>query len=310
MSIRLSAAALRASVSVSLRVSFASTMLKPAYLIGGKPPELKLTSGRAFIESEAKLYWSRLYAYNLSANWKAVVEYDGSAAKRVQANPIDGTVHFATGIPIPIELGMMLGDCVRALRSALDYLISKMARDVGLADNNMVFPFASKRESLEASFNPPKPGDQHRKARRAGALYDLSGHYPKLQEVILDRIQPYDAADGASALGDMLRRVVTADNVDKHRIIMPSASILNTKRLRTGGITFYDIGFIGNHRLPIKSDTDYEGTATADMLFQEPTLLAGKPILRTLVEAADFVEEVIGIFEREFFFSDPTVPIE
>jgi hypothetical protein len=44
-------------------------------------------------------------------------------------------------------------------------------------------------------------------------LFALSQKCPELERFILDDIQPYSADDGASPLGDILWRVITAETL-------------------------------------------------------------------------------------------------
>ncbi len=205
--------------------------------------------------------------------------------------------------PVFIEIPLFIGDCIRNLRSALDYLVSELAREANISDKHTVFPFSEDPSGLKASFNRPVPGQQHRKGRKAGPLYDLSRQYPNLEKVILTDIQPYSAAHGAHPMGDLLWRIITSDNIDKHRLMTPSIQqltemnvLLNNGGRISGGATVIGnaIRFAGGQKL------DKNSNFALDIIFSEPARLSGKPVMSTLIEGCNMVGEVIKIFRREF----------
>ncbi|MGB3500321.1 MAG: hypothetical protein WBA44_01765 [Mesorhizobium sp.] len=255
-----------------------------------------------FIESRLKLYWARRHAYDLSAGWQRFVQVYSDPVKWREFNRANSTDYPQHHVPVPVELRMMLGDCIRCMRSSLDYLVSALAREAELPDNNTVFPFAKERKGLEASFEPPSDlVGSHGKKRRAGALYELSLKYPDLKDVILDKIKPYSAEDGAGAMGDLVWRVVTTDNIDKHRLILITTSVSFIRDIRivgggriTGGTIIGDAIRMGSGELEKNSQL------SVDMQFGEPARLSGKPVTRTLVEALNFTGKIIEIFESHF----------
>lgn len=267
------------------------------------PPEPpKLPKRQLFTDSRSKLYWARKHAYDLSANWERFVQMYNDPVQWREFNRANSTDYPQHYILVPVELRMMLGDCIRCLRSSLDYLVSALAREAKLPDNNTVFPFAKERKGLKASFAPPTdPGGGRGKKRRAGALYDLSREYPDLKKVILDIVQPYSAEDGAGAMGDLVWRVVTTDNIDKHRLILITTSIteINHATLVEGGI-LRNVTVVGDSLRVGSGELEKDSDMSVDILFGEPARLAGKPITRTLVEALNFADEIIEIFESHF----------
>lgn len=257
---------------------------------------------RRFQMSALKLYWAKMHAHHLSAIWEQRVEMHYTAA-------VGGDVKLGYSLdkhllqpPISYEMPLLMGDCIRNLRSALDYLVSQLARDVSLSDNYVTFPFARTLGDLKASFNEPRAGDEHRKGRRAGALYDVSRKYPDLERVILEVIRPHEGTDGSNPMGDLLWRVITSDNIDKHRLMMPSVTRAKTGAVYLTNEIFFSgvslegasLAFAPGVRLKKNSDL------SVDVVFKEPASLAGKPVFSTLVEVSDQVRGVIEIFRREF----------
>lgn len=255
-----------------------------------------------FAHSRCKLYWARKHAHDLSANWQRFVHDYSDPVKWREFNRANSTDYPQHHVPVPVELRMMLGDCIRCMRSSLDYLVSALARVANLPDNNTVFPFAKERAGLEASFAPPRePSGGRGKKRRAGALYELSLKYPDLEAVILDRIKPYSAEDGAGAMGDLVWRVVTTDNIDKHRLILITTSVSRAKHIKlVGGGSMSNFTIAGDAIRMGTGEMEKDSKLTVDIQFGEPTSLTGKPITRTLVEALNFTGEIIEIFESHF----------
>lgn len=195
----------------------------------------------------------------------------------------------------------MLSDCIRSLRSSLDYLVSALARQANLPDDKTIFPFAKERQGLETSFRAAIDPTKGKRGRRSGALYDLSIKYKDLEHVILNVIQPYSAADGAGEMGDLVWRVVTTDNIDKHRLILVTVSVSNINDVRTvDGGRIRNARIMGDGIRMGSGEIDPKSDFSVDVLFGKPTSLAGKPITRTLVEALNFTDEIIEIFESHF----------
>lgn len=255
-----------------------------------------------FRQSALKLYRARHHAHEVSVAWEGIVEQHFQAATGKAVDLPYAVDQFLLQPPIPINIPLAIGDCIRNLRSALDYLVSEMARAAGLSDNNTIFPFTSDLPNLKSSFKEPRAGDKHRKPKRAGALYDLSRKYPGLEELILERIQPYSATNGAHAIGDTLWRVITSDNVDKHRLMTPVVSRNKADNIITigGGRISGGGTLVGNvFSFPPGTKIDEKSDFSVDISFEEPANLAGKPVTRTLIEGCEAVAKVIEIFRDE-----------
>jgi hypothetical protein len=112
----------------------------------------------------------------------------------------------------PLRWGVILGDCVHNLRSALDHLICQLTLlDGGTMDDcaQTQFPIASKSEAqFEAMAN-------HR-------IPCLS----KRHRALVKKAQPYHAGDGAAS--HPLDILAELSNADKHRILNPTFSVLKS----------------------------------------------------------------------------------
>jgi hypothetical protein len=110
----------------------------------------------------------------------------------------------------PLRFGVMLGDCVHNLRSALDHLICQVTMlDGGTLDDcaKTQFPIASKSEAqFEAMANTQLAG--------------LS----KWHRAMVKRAQPYRAGD--EAWKHPLAVLADLSNTDKHRVLNPTYSVV------------------------------------------------------------------------------------
>lgn len=114
--------------------------------------------------------------------------------------------------PPPMRWGVILGDCVHNLRSALDHLICQLTLlNGGTMDDcaQTQFPIASKDEAqFEAMANYRIPG--------------LS----KKHRAIVKMTQPYRAGDRAAS--HPLSVLAELSNADKHRLINPTFSVVKS----------------------------------------------------------------------------------
>jgi len=119
---------------------------------------------------------------------------------------------FQVREPPPLRWGVMLGDCVHNLRSALDHLVCQLTllnggsmEDCGQTQ----FPIASKCEGqFESMADRRIPG--------------LSMKH----RAMVKRLQPYHA--GNQAWRHPLAILATLSNADKHRILNPAFSVLKS----------------------------------------------------------------------------------
>jgi hypothetical protein len=119
---------------------------------------------------------------------------------------------FQVREPPPLRWGVMLGECVHNLRSALDHLVCQLTLlDGGTMDDcsQTQFPIASKSEAQfeqMANHRIPKLSRWHR--------------------AMIKRAQPYRAGD--SAWKHPLAILADLSNADKHRLINPTYSIIKS----------------------------------------------------------------------------------
>jgi hypothetical protein len=107
----------------------------------------------------------------------------------------------------PIRLGVLLGDCVHNLRSALDHLICQVTLlDGGTNCSKTQFPIASKSEAQFEGMADDR-------------IPDLSAEH----RALVKRAQPYQAGDGAAS--HPLAVLANLSNADKHRLINPAYSV-------------------------------------------------------------------------------------
>lgn len=277
--------------------------MKSASLKIAMPTIGDFEQNRKFQQSALKLYRARQHAHEVSLVWETVVEQHFNAATGEAIDLPYAVDEFLINPPIPVNIPFAIGDCIRNLRSALDYLVSEMARAARLPDKETIFPFSMDLSNLKASFNEPVPRAENRKGRRAGALYDVSLNYPNLEDVILNQIRPYSADHGAHAFGDTLWRIITADNIDKHRLMTPVVQRSRANKILTiGGGQILGGGTIQGHVFTFPPGTKLHKDCdfTVDIAFEEPTTLSGKPVTSSLIEGCNAVAQVIEIFRGEF----------
>ena len=137
--------------------------------------------------------------------------------------------------PPPLRWGVMLGECVHNLRSALDHLVCQLTLlDGGTMEDcaQTQFPIASK---CEAQFERMANSRIPRLSKRHRAM--------------IKRAQPYRAGD--SAWKHPLAILADLSNADKHRLINPTYSVLksDTKRVLDRLVGGYE----GDGPNPVKS---------------------------------------------------------
>lgn len=256
-------------------------------------PEWAPPDNLRFGESHAKLHWARLHAHHVSGAWEKTVEEHAKAVSGLHLNPNQAGKPHIMRIDLPLPVGLLIGDCLHNLRGSLDYLVSRLARDAKIKDNSILFPYGKMRAGLEASF------DGGGKDRREKDFPKLARHYPNLKGAILDRIMPYSESDGAKPTGDLIWRVNHANNIDKHRLIMPVTRAIHIPMVKIkGGALINDLNWLGD--FPAEMEVEDYRDLSFNILFEEPTLLTGKPVTSTLVQACDAVQNAIEIFESEF----------
>jgi hypothetical protein len=257
-----------------------------------------------FWEARLKVYRARFHTHTASQIWEIFANLDNNMM-RVQFNEEKGEYYLRTSpLGIPFDFRLAISDALRCLRSSLDYCVASMARKAGISDEHIQFPFNKERKQVENSFS------LERKGKRQKPFFDLSRAYPELKDLILNRIQPFPESEGATALGDFLWRLITMDNIDKHRLLSPTIQFTHVKSAELpGGGRLENVSFVGwpaNGPPPITiiggtpNEPQREPDFTVDVVFPKGTRLAGKPVLSAFVEGANLVGEIIRLFEETF----------
>lgn len=271
----------------------------------GLPNEPRFVPESIFFQSRLKVFRARTHLAEVSGAWEYSVNVHRELAMGRLGGPASVPGWSLFNIQLNAGVPLAIGDCIRNLRSAMDYLTSALARNVilsdgdNMSDENMTFPFAKKRASIKANFDPPPPGKE--KGFRVKAIYNLSLHYPDLAETILEKVQPYSKEDGARDTGDLLWRVITSDNVDKHRLITPFSQHSGVRSaLFQGGGGMFNSTIDGNMGFPAQAfeqepDIDY------DLIFRDVDRLNERPVIGTLMQACDVASDTVELFEKVFF---------
>lgn len=120
---------------------------------------------------------------------------------------------FQVREPPPLRFGVILGDCVHNLRSALDHLICQLTLlDGGTMEDceKTQYPIASKSEEQfegMANYRIPRLSKRHR--------------------AMVKQTQPYLAGDRAFA--HPLAVLAELSNADKHRVLNPTYSVMKSE---------------------------------------------------------------------------------
>lgn len=196
--------------------------------------------------------------------------------------------------PVPPIISVICGELFHNLRSALDQLMNcVLAQKIGMANiRKGGFPIETNREKFEAS-------SQYGKVKKL---------FPEAA-ALLDKLEPYKGGNSPLWLIHHL------NVMDKHKIL----NVINTPTPSTNvqDLAFDEAGAIitevpvwhpmgDNIQITIgKAIARLQEKISAAFVisFSEVESLKGNPILVVLQQFCDFVERVIGIFEREFFKS-------
>jgi hypothetical protein len=208
----------------------------------------------------------------------------------------------------PLRFGVILGDCVHNLRSALDHLICQLTLLDGgsMADcEKTQYPIASKSEEQfegMADYRIPRLSRHHR--------------------AMVKQTQPYRAGDRAFA--HPLSILAELSNADKHRLLNPTFSVMKSD---AGSVLDRIVGnYQGEGPSPAKSwwtldkggrlnhDTPWLRVAfDRDILVERPKEVEVRGFLRTGLAfgeigldadsyryVAEYVRMVIEMFQRRF----------
>jgi hypothetical protein len=211
---------------------------------------------------------------------------------RIEKEPDTGqnVVKFKQTKSMPCEVPLIIGDAIHNLRSALDLMACEIvALAGGTPDTWTHFPFRDTRKELIDTIN--------------GGQIKVAGI--DIVDLIVDTIKPYKGGN------DALHAIHSLDITDKHRLLIPTASIsaFTNVNARVGGMTFASCSFVVGKdgiinigAFPAGSDIQIEGHATPafDIRFDEGQALSGESVIPTLHQLSQLVFSVIETIEKAY----------
>lgn len=191
--------------------------------------------------------------------------------------------------PFPeLRFGLIVGDVVHNLRSALDYLVAACAIADDRTINDTAFPIVREEAQFE--------GRLQKKARKAG---------PVAMQVIRG-LKPYAGGNDALVVIHQL------DLTDKHRLIEPVACTMEAKVTAGGWNALPHKDFSGtlnsahseSQFIPVSEGYEAaiptEVSYTGEIVFAPDTPLAGEPCVEALNRLVDATADAISEFEAAF----------
>lgn len=144
-------------------------------------------------------------------------------------NPENGSIQVRIKKQLPLEWGLLIGDCIYNLRSGLDHLVwATILEHRGQPTRSNEFPIFLDRDIYS------EVGKKGRPTRRSG-LAKVEG-LPDGAKTCIEELQPYNRTDGPPDLHP-LWLLQEISNRDKHRLInVTHASI------KSGYIAFEGLG--------------------------------------------------------------------
>ena len=221
---------------------------------------------------------------------------------------------------VPPELSMAVGDALHSLRASLEYLIHQIMANTGTSGNTRAsFPVHETREALIADFNSSdheaKPCPTCGRGGRKGRHNPIKVAVPDIVPIIIDGIKPYKTGNPSDDRGLAIWRLNKIDNINKHRLIIPSVQIteveISADAENGGRIRGNRYRLTGQNRslgvtLWGKLKFTDECQAAATILFPKGSYFDGEPIIPTLHQIVDFTTSVINTFEAHFQRGDGT----
>ncbi len=188
---------------------------------------------------------------------------------------------------LPGEIPLILGDAIRNLRAALDFLACDIVRSGGKQPTRYTrFPIESTREKLVATLD----GGMLKAAR------------PDLMELILDTIRPYKGGD------DALYGLHDLDIDEKHRLIVP---VLAVASLQQVSVRDFERKLVRIGKLEVDARGEYrleEGLgkvqfvsyqyASFAALFDKGHAFEGQPIIKVLTGLSKLVADTVARIEQ------------
>jgi hypothetical protein len=253
-----------------------------------------------FPSANLKIQWAYRHGQELEANWRAFLQTN-FCELAVERDPDTGDQAFGVRslLPLPAEIPLLLGDAIHCLRCGLDHCINAILLG---RDNRITFPMHDTREGLENSFRTAPEVVAGRTLKKGGNA-PIEEAMPGIARLIIDQIQPYKGAD------NVLWVLGRLDNTDKHRlvtpVVMPTAfvnvTVAHENGSRASDMLFsrQGLGFgpmIGFP--PGKLTIEQQGQAVAEMLFAEPGVIDGQPVIPALMNMYEAVVKTVRTIDE------------
>ncbi len=198
------------------------------------------------------------------------------------AKPTQFELRYDPIKPIPETFALIIGDAVHNLRAALDHLASGIIRTIDPGAKRY-FPVTKIRDNLEKS----------------GDLALMETALPGSKELVLNKIRPVNGGrDHLWAFGSI-------DIDDKHNLVVPTITIATIDGIsgNSRGMSFEGIGFGNDAAKPFiamasTNPFSIQGKphASVDVSFGPGTPFYGHPVVPTLLDIRQLVEETIEAF--------------
>lgn len=251
-----------------------------------------------FWQARSKIERAYKHIDEVTFHWEAYLKTD-FCKMVIEDNPDgggDAFIRIESVAPPPGQLSIVIGDALHNARAALDYTISEI---LGWKSTRLAFPMYQTREELERSFAPAE-GDvcpECGRGAKGGRNTPIEDALPGLGAYIAEMIRPYDGGSNALRVRNKL------DNKDKHRLLVP---IVIPTALRNAVVTDGN-----NNRLTMSAEIDVGGMArmaqlssgnlkvehkghiAAEILFNEPGIVEGSPVLPALIDMVKASSETV-----------------
>lgn len=249
----------------------------------------------ALINAKAERAGEHFYYLNaeIDAFWKSK-PYEIATKRDPETRRL--TYYLAKAQPVPIRFGLLTGDAIQNLRSALDHLVWQMVLAAGnVPGRHTAFPV----------YDDTVPAK--------GPRGQIAGITAKAQQAV-DALNPYKTGNPALWMLDQL------NNIDKHRTIFTPFGRYGSvdiwpdlkKTLMESGFSDFDFSLPlipAKTFDPIKAGDDLytslpDAEEQKDMQFRfeiaisEPGIVEGEPLIATLNNLGDTVKHILTELSR------------
>ena len=243
----------------------------------------------AIEKARLKVQWANRYIQEFDAKFKTFRQ-QANFGLRIYRDG-DGIQCFEGSAPdTPIVFALLIGDAIHNLRASLDHFTSGV---VGLESRTAYFPFHGTVEQFDACAK-----------KRL-----INEKWPGLGDHIVSELKPYEAGNYP------LWALNKLDVIDKHKLIIPAIGLA---QIRTGALVDKErnnhiagmtltVGE-GGRLVGIATDGNFEIEGEVetfyDIFFPKGSLFEGEPVLKTLANLSQVVDETFTALER-FMSANP-----